>query len=97
MDEQLRDLVDALARLRASEDTLVLVTTDHGFDGRFHVAREPKIIETWIAARNGRLRTDIPAKLLDVTPTILDAFGIDASRIDPPLEGTSLLEPMDSR
>jgi arylsulfatase A-like enzyme len=97
MDERLADLIDTLGRLRAAESTLVLVTTDHGFDGRFHFAREPQIVETWIAAHNGRLRTDIPAKLLDVTPTILDAFGIDASRISPPLEGVSLLEPMDSR
>lgn len=95
MDEQLAQLIATLGRVRVAEDTLVLVTTDHGFDGRFHVAREPQILETWIAARNGSLRTDVAAKLLDVTPTVLDAFGVDVSGIAPPLEGTSLLEIVD--
>ena len=77
----------------AMPESSVLVTTDHGFTGRFHVARTGSNVDTWIATLNLTLRTDRYAKLLDVTPTILDYFGISTSSINPVLEGSSLLPP----
>ena len=96
VDRQLGVLLAALDAEGAMPETSVLVTTDHGFTGRFHVSRDEANLETWIAALNLTLRTDREAKLLDVAPTILDYFGVPASRIDPPLEGRSLLPPLGS-
>jgi arylsulfatase A-like enzyme len=90
LDRELQALLDTLADANAA-DTKVLVTTDHGFLGQFHVSRDPANTDTWIATSNLELRTDVAAKLLDVTPTILDVFDVDTAGIDPPLEGASLL------
>jgi hypothetical protein len=90
-DHELQVLLDTLAAASALAETKVLVTTDHGFLGQFHVSRDPENTNTWIATSNLTLRTDRPAKLLDVTPTILELFGVDTTNTDPPLEGTSLL------
>jgi hypothetical protein len=91
LDHELQSLLDTLESVGALADTKVLVTTDHGFLGQFHVSRDLANTETWIATQNLPLRTDVPAKLLDVTPTILAVFGVDTTSMDPPLEGSSLL------
>ena len=91
LDEQLGELLGMLDQEGIADETAVLVTTDHGFKGRFHVAREPIITQTWIASRNIELRSDIVAKILDITPTVLDYFGVPLGSIQPPLEGMSLL------
>jgi hypothetical protein len=96
VDKQLGIVLDALDKAGAMPGTAVLVTTDHGFTGRFHVSREKTNVETWIAALNIDLRTDRAVKLLDVTPTVLDYFGVPADQLDPPLEGSSLLHPVDT-
>lgn len=94
VDRQLGQLLSGLDLAGVLEQTAVLVTTDHGFNGRFHSSREHmSIIETWIAALNVELRTDVPAKLLDLTPTILSLYGVEHPEVDPPLEGESLLVP----
>jgi len=92
IDKQLDQLLAGLRQAGVLEQTAVLVTTDHGFNGRFHVSRTvPSIIDTWIAALNVELRDDMSAKLLDVTPTILAIYGVENPNVDPPLEGRSLL------
>jgi len=91
IDHELGRLLEALDAVGASSSTPVLLTTDHGFTGRFHVSREDTNTETWIASLNLPLRTDRPAKLLDVTPTVLDYFGVSTVDIKPPVEGQSLL------
>ena len=91
IDRELGVLLAALDALGAMPHTSVIVTTDHGFTGRFHVSREVTNTDTWIASLNLDLRNDGYAKLLDVTPTIYDFFGLDVDAIQPPLEGRSLL------
>ena len=83
----------ALSDAGILDSTQVLVTTDHGFDGRFHVGRQSEIVETWIAADPPLLIDNGNAKLLDVTPTVYDLFGVPTQGFDPPLEGVSLLVP----
>jgi hypothetical protein len=91
LDHELNSLLDTLGQAGVLADTKVLVTTDHGFLGQFHVSRDTANTETWIAAANLTLDTSVTAKLLDVTATILDMFEVDVSSMDPPLEGSSLL------
>lgn len=91
IDHELGEVLAALESVGALSSTAVLVATDHGFTGRFHVSRETTNTATWIAALNLDLRTDRAAKLLDVTPTILDYFGVAPAHVTPPLEGESLL------
>ena len=93
IDNELGVLIAELEKAGAMPETSVLVTTDHGFTGRFHVARNDSNVDTWIATLNLTLRKDGYAKLLDVTPTILDYFGVSLDSITPRLEGRSLLPP----
>jgi len=73
------------------DETEVFVTTDHGFDGIFHVnAGSSYISETWLASKSHNL-VDIEGIVLDVTPTILEELGIPLADIDPPFRGRSLL------
>jgi len=94
IDKELGVLLAELDAKGAMPTTSVLVTTDHGFTGRFHVSREVTNTDTWIASLNLDLRADRYAKLLDVTPTIYDYFGVSVDDFDPPLEGRSLLIPL---
>jgi hypothetical protein len=91
IDRELGVLLAALEANRAMPETSVIVTTDHGFTGRFHVSRETSNLETFIASLNLELDSARSAKLLDVTPTILDYFGVATHGLTPPLEGRSLL------
>ena len=91
LDHELNALLETLGQAGVLAETKVVVTTDHGFLGQFHVSRDTANTETWIATTNLTLDTSVTAKLLDVTATILDVFGVDTSTVDPPLEGKSLL------
>lgn len=91
VDRELGVLLAALDANHAMPATSVIVTTDHGFTGRFHVSRDQSNLETFIAALNLELDGARTAKLLDVTPTILDYFGVATADLNPSLEGQSLL------
>ncbi len=98
-------IVRKVRDLKLYDNTLIYVTADHGFDeGRtshlraphvFLVTNDPKV------CRNG--------DRADITPTILDRFGVDLNDLrqkevtatrpnekDPPLAGHSLLRPLES-
>jgi hypothetical protein len=91
IDRELGVLIAALDENHAMPETAVIVTSDHGFTGRFHVSREESNLETFVAALNLDLVRGRNAKLLDITPTILDYFGVPTEGLSPPLEGRSLL------
>ncbi len=79
-------IMQKLAELNLYDKTLIYVTADHGFDeglGSHHDApyvflatNDPKVI------RRG--------ERADITPTILDRFGLDLNKIAPPLDGHPL-------
>jgi hypothetical protein len=90
-DDQLGRLLDQLSERAMLDGTRVYVTTDHGFDGIFHVNLDNvTVAQTWFASHDFDL-APAPATLLDVTPTILDAFGVDLALFTPPYRGHSLL------
>jgi hypothetical protein len=91
VDRELGVLLAALEANHAMPATSVIVTSDHGFTGRFHVSRDQTNLDTFIAALNLELDGGQTAKLLDVTPTILDYFGVASEDLQPSLEGRSLL------
>ncbi|HXC49876.1 MAG TPA: alkaline phosphatase family protein [Candidatus Limnocylindrales bacterium] len=90
-DTQLGRLLDLFDDFGVLDGTKVFVTTDHGFDGNSHVnLQNITVAQTWLASRDFDLM-DGPATLLDVTPTVLDAFGIDAAQFTPAYRGHSRL------
>jgi hypothetical protein len=88
-DKWLGKIVAKLAQLGLADDTLVYVTSDHGFmqDGHRHWDAPHVFLCTNDA---GVLRR---GERGDVTPTILDRYGFDLAAIEPPLDGRSLLRP----
>jgi arylsulfatase A-like enzyme len=84
-----------VAKLKESglySQTLIYVTSDHGFDeGMKTHYNAPYIFLGSNDARVVRrgLRTDI-------TPTLLERFGVDITRFQPPLDGHSLLRPFEA-
>lgn len=82
-------IIEKLKQLGLYEDTLVYVTSDHGFMkvGRRHWDAPYVFLatnDTGVMRRGDRV---------DITPTILDRYGFDLQAIEPPLEGHSLLKP----
>jgi len=92
-DQQLGRLLAMLEDYGMLEGTKVYVTTDHGFDGKFHLSLEtPSVSQTWIASRDFDLDTTEPASILDVTPTVLDALGIETAGVAPHYRGQSRMK-----
>jgi len=105
IDEQIGRILEALEKRGGLENTLILVTADHGdMTGDHHLwrktyayeasARIPMLVR-WgadlLSARRGQVLRQ-PVELRDVLPTFLDAAGVsfDPERFD----GRSLLDPI---
>ena len=83
------EIVKKLKELGLYDQTLIYVTADHGFDEGmtshsdapyvFLGTNDPKVMRRGTRA--------------DITPTILDRFGVDLAKLTPPLDGHSLLRP----
>jgi arylsulfatase A-like enzyme len=98
LDAELRRLVEQLKRLGLYDDTLVIITSDHGeafgehnFLGHLQSLEQHQL---WIpllihypGQRDGR-RVDWRVSQVDLLPTVLEALGIDAPG---ELDGQSLL------
>jgi hypothetical protein len=86
-DQWLGEIVKKLSALGIYEKTTVYVATDHGMDeGGFDHRNAP---HTFLAVNNKRKLKDGDRK--DVTPTILEEYGVDLKSITPALDGKSLL------
>ena len=83
------EIVQKLKQLNLYDKTLIYVTADHGFNegGKAH-SDAPYVFlgtnDTKVIRRGERA---------DITPTILQRFGVDIDRIEPRLDGHSLTEP----
>ena len=81
--------MDKLKELNLYDETLIYVTADHGFDEGMKSHNDAPYVflatnDTLVMRRGERA---------DITPTILKRFGLDLSRISPPLDGHPLIEP----
>ncbi|MBN2082104.1 alkaline phosphatase family protein [bacterium] len=87
-DYWLGRIEDKLAALGLAESTLIYVTADHGFDEDMHTHKDAPFVFLGTndpgISRSGMRR--------DITPTILDRFGVDLDAIYPPLDGQSLVD-----
>jgi hypothetical protein len=86
-------IIDELKRLGLYEQTIIYVTADHGFDegekGHSNAPYVFLVTNDKMVCRNGRRQ--------DVAPTILARFGVDLTRLVPPLDGISLTVKKDNR
>jgi arylsulfatase A-like enzyme len=100
LDFALRDLVKRLRDLNLYDNTMILVTSDHGqaFGRRGHLFHIMSVYENQVripllikypGQRQGAV-VEQPASLVDVFPTVLDAAGLP---LPAPVEGLSLLRP----
>ena len=82
-------IMDKVRELGLGGKTQFYVTADHGFneDGKGHSFAPYVLLATNNKSvnRNGRRQ--------DVAPTILEAFGLDLSKLEPRLDGISLTKP----
>lgn len=80
-------ILEKLRQLGLDNQTLVYVTADHGFNeaAKGH-RRAPHV---FLATNDPRVGRD--GDRADITPTILDRFGLDLATLRPPLAGHSLL------
>jgi arylsulfatase A-like enzyme len=85
-DYWLGEIVKKLNDNGIYDKTTIFVTTDHGFEENgFEHRYEPK---TFLATNSKRKLGNGDRK--DVTPTILEEYGISLKNIKPPLDGKSL-------
>jgi hypothetical protein len=88
-DKELGKTMKRLEELGIHEDTLIYITSDHGFDegGNEHFNAPHVFLATndkEVAAKAGDRK--------DIAPTIMHRFGMDIGSITPPLDGRSLLK-----
>jgi predicted AlkP superfamily pyrophosphatase or phosphodiesterase len=80
-------IIQKLKDLKLYEQTILYVTADHGFDeAKTGHGKAPSVF----LATNDR-KVSRSGDRADITPTILDRFGVDLSQLKPPLSGKSLL------
>lgn len=101
-DEQLGRLFDVLARHELDDDTIVVVTSDHGellgeYDvvGHRYLYEENILVPLIIAAPGGRgagLEIDSQVRSIDIVPTVLELAGLQALE---DVDGESLVPLLD--
>jgi len=85
-DELVGKVIAKLKELNLYEKTMVYVTADHGFDkGKKNHSNAPDI---FLATNDKTVIYN--GTQADITPTILNQFGIDGSKLVPPLAGKPL-------
>lgn len=82
-------IMQKLEELNLYDKTLIYVTADHGFDESKKSHRDAPYV--FLATNDpGVMRRGERA---DIAPTILDRFGLDLTKINPPLDGHPLTKP----
>jgi arylsulfatase A-like enzyme len=82
-------IIEKLEQLGLYDKTLVYVTADHGFDeGKTSHSYAPYI---FLATNDPLVKRD--GMRQDIAPTILARFGVDLSKLQPPLDGEPLTQP----
>jgi len=96
-DTQMGRVLDELAAL-GLDDTIVLVTTDHGFgeDAHDHEQCISDNKDVWIASNRVHVigNFDVPPYQTAIGPTLFDMFGMD-KEVTPPFASQSLWSPPD--
>jgi len=79
-------IIDKLRELGLYDKTLIYITADHGFDedGKNHSNA------TYVFCATNDRNVSQNGRRQDITPTILDRFDVDLTRIEPKLDGCPL-------
>lgn len=82
-------IIEKLKELGSYDKTIIYVTADHGFDeGKTAHSNAPYV---FLATNDKKvIRKGLRQ---DIAPTILERFGLDLAKLDPPLDGISLTKP----
>jgi hypothetical protein len=92
-DYWLGKIIDKLMEKRILNNTLIYVTTDHGFmEGMKGHKNDPDI---WLISNDIRLQVNEfhnDLDMIDIAPTIMYSLGINYTSYDPPLPGYPLQE-----
>jgi hypothetical protein len=88
-DTQTGRIIDKLRELGLYDRTLIYITADHGFDeGTKNHADAPYV---FLATNDSKvIRRGLR---VDITPTILERFGVDLGKLNPLLDGHPLTKP----
>jgi hypothetical protein len=86
LDRWLGDILDTLDAVGLADTTAVCVCSDHGFDEDKYTHKNAP--DAWFATDLARLRPLGDQK--DMAPTILSAFGVGITRMDPAMPGRPL-------
>jgi predicted AlkP superfamily pyrophosphatase or phosphodiesterase len=101
-DRWLGRVLDVLDRHNLWEDTLVILTTDHGFMlgekellGKNYMPAYNEVYEIPLMVHSpgmtGQTRCDALTQNIDLFPTILESFGVEAQNLRNPIHGRNLL------
>ncbi len=82
-------ILQKLKELNLYDNTLIYVTADHGFEEHRRTHTDAPYI--FLATNDSMVMRR--GQRADITPTILDRFGLDLSKINPPLDGHTLTKP----
>jgi arylsulfatase A-like enzyme len=104
LDRRLGELLAALEARGFLDDTIVVITSDHGehlgehrlIDHQLSLYEPLLHVPLIIRVPGGRprpVRPGRPVQTVDLYPTLLDMVGIEAPEVDPPLQGISLVDP----
>ncbi len=82
-------IIEKLKSLGLYDKTLVYVTADHGFDeGKTSHSNAPYV---FLATNDKKVMRN--GLRQDITPTILERFGLDLNKLEPLLDGVPLTRP----
>jgi len=99
-DEALGLIIDALKKTGIYEETVILVSTDHGFKGLGHGPPaypfgDPDVTETWLISNDPEVTNALGWGLQnDLAPTCLGLAGIDPAAFQPSYNVTSKALPL---
>jgi hypothetical protein len=85
-------IMEKLKELKLYHKTLIYITADHGFDEGMKSHRDAPYV--FLATNDFNVIRR--GERADIAPTILDRFGLDLTRIKPPLDGHPLTKPYEA-
>jgi hypothetical protein len=93
-DNHLGTILTQLSNLGIADETIILITTDHGFEegGFEHEECIDETRNTWIVSNRATAIGDysVPAYQTSITPALFDLFGMDKNAVEPAFPSQSI-------